>query len=209
MAKLFQNISNKSKEKLLTSLYTHTYKYPKDRTILSSTKEENVLFYIETGIVEIYKNNYNGIKEIIDTFEDEDLFGTKLNNISGNDYEIRTLEDTTITVIDYDSLINYNKDSKDYLILIKNLYEIMYTRINDQNNQIEILSEKTIRNKLLKFFQIESNKHKSKYIYITEGFSALSTYLATDRSALSRELHNMEKEGFIEIKNKRITLLYR
>ena len=53
-----------------------------------------------------------------------------------------------------------------------------------------------------------SKKHGSKHIYLPFTFTALADYLAIDRTAMSRELKNLKDEGFIEIKNKRIDLLY-
>ena len=88
------------------------------------------------------------------------------------------------------------------------MLEIIISTINDKNNRIEILTKKTIRNKLLEYFKIISSKNKSKNIYLPFTFTDLADYLAIDRSAMTRELKNLKDEGFIEIKNKRITLLY-
>ena len=54
-----------------------------------------------------------------------------------------------------------------------------------------------------------SRKSGSKYIYLPYNFSDLANYLSIDRSAMSRELGYLKEEGFISIKGKRITLLYR
>ena len=53
-----------------------------------------------------------------------------------------------------------------------------------------------------------SLKNKSKIIYLPFSFTDLADYLAIDRCAMSRELKNLKNEGFIEIKNKKIHLLY-
>ena len=39
--------------------------------------------------------------------------------------------------------------------------------------------------------------------------TALSEYLAVDRSAMQRELKNLKQDGIIEVSGKRITLIYR
>ena len=79
----------------------------------------------------------------------------------------------------------------------------------ERNEHIEILSERSIRNKLLEYFNINSKKNGSRYIYLPFNFSDLANYLAIDRSAMSRELSYLKEEGFISIKGKKITLLYR
>ena len=84
----------------------------------------------------------------------------------------------------------------------------MSEKINEKNNRIEILTKKTIRNKLLEYFKMMTKRSGSKHIYLTLSFTELAEYLAVDRSAMSRELKNLKDEGFIEVKNKKITLLY-
>ena len=82
------------------------------------------------------------------------------------------------------------------------------TKTEEKNERIEILTKKTIRNRLLEYFTIMSNKHGTKFIYLPFNYTDLADYLAIDRCAMSRELKNLKEEGFIEIKGKRITLLY-
>ena len=71
---------------------------------------------------------------------------------------------------------------------------------------MEILTNKTIRNKLLAYFKIMSRKNNSRVIYLPYNYTDLADYLAIDRSAMYRELKNLKEEGLIEVKNKRITL---
>ena len=81
--------------------------------------------------------------------------------------------------------------------------------MTEKSERIKMLTNKTIRNKLLEYFNINSRKSGSRYIYLPFNFSDLASYLAIDRSAMSREIGYLKEEGFIEIKGKRITLLYR
>ena len=113
-----------------------------------------------------------------------------------------------MSLFDYYQILNKNSKSKYYNQFIKNLLEIIVNSINEKNNRIEILTKKTIRNKLLEYFRIVSSKNNSKNIYLPFTFTDLADFLAIDRSAMSRELKYLKEEGFIEIKNKRITLLY-
>ena len=78
--------------------------------------------------------------------------------------------------------------------------------VNNANNRIEILTNKTIRNKLLVYFKQISKKNKSKIIYLPYNYTDLADYLGVDRSAMYRELKNLKEEGLIELKNKKITL---
>ena len=84
----------------------------------------------------------------------------------------------------------------------------MSNKISINNNRIEILTNKTIRNKLLAYFKIVSKRNNSKIIYLPYNYTDLADYLAIDRSAMYRELKNLKEEGLIEIKDKKIRLKF-
>ena len=209
MANLFSNISEKNVDKLLYILEANTYNFKKDTTILSTIKRENIIGIVMSGYIQIIKDDYNGNRTIIEEFFENDIFGSMFSNISNNDYSIVTKEDSKIIIIDYDRIIECTQNNISfYNKFIQNLLQIVFQKINEKNNRIEILTEKTIRNKLLKYFQIISKNNRSKNIYLPFTFTELAEYIAVDRSAMSRELKNLKDEGFIEIKSKKITLLY-
>ena len=81
-------------------------------------------------------------------------------------------------------------------------------KINEKNERIEILTKKTIRDKLLEYFRIVSEKSGSRIIYLTLNYTELADYLAVDRCAMSRELKNLKEDGIIKTEQKKITLLY-
>jgi len=82
----------------------------------------------------------------------------------------------------------------------------MFEKKSEKNDRIEILTEKTIRNKLLKYFQITTKKNGSKNIYLPFTFTELAEYIAVDRSAMTRELKNLKEDNIIEINNKIIKI---
>ena len=204
----FFNIADEDKIKLLKSLEALTYTFNKNEEILKKIKNRNYIGIILDGIIQIIKTDYNGNRTIIEELTDNDIFGSKISSLSNNEYNITTKDKTKIIIIDYEQLIKLNNTNIYYNQFIKNVLEIIISSINDKNNRIEILTKKTIRNKLLEYFKIVSKKNKSKNIYLPFTFTDLADYLAIDRSAMTRELKNLKDEGFIEIKNKRITLLY-
>ena len=89
---------------------------------------------------------------------------------------------------------------------MQNLLKIIFTKIEEKNDRIEILTEKTIRNKLLKYFQITSKRNGSKNIYLPFTLTELAEYIAVDRSAMSRELKNLKDDNIIEMNNKVIKI---
>ena len=185
-----------------------TYKFNKNEEILKKISNRNFIGIITEGLIQIVKTDYNGNRTIIEELTVNDIFGTRISSLSNTEYTVNTKDITEIIIIDYKQLIK-SKDTSDYYNrFIKNILEIIIQTVNDKNDRIEILTKKTIRNKLLEYFRIVSDKNKSKNIYLPFTFTDLADYLAIDRSAMTRELKYLKEEGFIEIKNKRITLLY-
>ena len=79
--------------------------------------------------------------------------------------------------------------------------------MKEKNDRISIITNKTIRNRLLEYFNVNITKG-TRYVYLPFNFSELANYLGVDRSAMTRELKYMKEEGFIEVKGKRIKILY-
>lgn len=209
MINLFHNISAKNKEKLLYTLETHTFTFPKNTRILTTVKEENIIGYVISGYMQITRTDYNGNTTIIEELEEESVFGTMLSSLNNSEYDIVTKEDTKLIIIDYNRIINEETNHPNYYNqFIKNLLEIATNKINEKNERIEILTKKTIRDKLLEYFKIVSEKNGSRIIYLTLNYTELADYLAVDRCAMSRELKNLKDEGFIKTDQKKITLLY-
>ena len=204
----FYNISDEYKLELLKVLEAQTYEFNKNEEILKKIKNRNFIGIILDGMIQIIKTDYNGNRTIIEELTENDIFGTRISSLANTEYTVNTKDITEIIIIDYKQLIQ-SKDTSDYYNrFIKNILEIIIQTVNDKNDRIEILTKKTIRNKLLEYFRIVSDKNKSKNIYLPFTFTDLADYLAIDRSAMTRELRYLKEEGFIEIKNKRITLLY-
>lgn len=134
-------------------------------------------------------------------------------NISGIDYdncEIISKTKTKVLVIDYNKLINPKNLSHVYFnTFLLNLFDITNTKFKEINKRVRILEKKQIRDKLLEYFDIEYNGNPSKVLYLPFSLKELADYIAVNRSAMFRELKHLKDDKLIEIKNRKITLLYK
>lgn len=206
MNNLFNNITILNKEKILKSLEGNTLYFKKNNTILTNIKHDNIIGIILEGYVQIVKTDYNGNRTIIEDLYDNDIFSSKMSNISNNEYSVITKEDTKLIIIYFDEILNNDLNTTYYNQFLKNLLFIMSDKMTNINNRIEILSNKTIRNKLLAYFRIMSKKNNSRIIYLPYTFIDLADYLGVDRSAMYRELKNLKEDGLINVINKKIIL---
>lgn len=204
----FNNISNSSKNKLLLLLDSKMHTFKKNESVLNNYRKENIIGIVEKGNIQLIKDNDTGTN-ILKEYRENDVFTTNVD-LNKLDMNLISKEDSTVILIDYDYIIeNLNNEKKYFNDFIKNLFVIYNDLIIELNERIEILSKKTIRSKLLTYFNIRYNQKKSKYIYLPYNYKDLAEYLAIDRTAMTREMKYLKEDGFIETKGKRITLLYK
>lgn len=208
MFELFKNIDETSKINILRELDGNTLSYTKNKKILSSFQKDDFVCIILSGNIQVIKNDVSGNRLVIEDLHKDDIFGSITANISSDEYEIITKEDSTIIVIEFDHILRNNNLNPMYSIFLKNLLEILYQKITEFNNRIEIITNMTIRNKLLAYFKLMTKNNNGRFFILPFSYSELANYLATNRSAMTRELKHLKDEGLIEIKGKKIKLLY-
>ncbi len=209
MVSIFNKISVNNQKKLLKLLEANTIFFKKDNAISSMIKG-NIIGVVIEGYAQIIRTDYNGNRTIIEELVEGSVFGSFISSLNNNEYNVLTKEDTKIIFFDYEFIINFENNGYSYYNqFIKNLLEITTELIDEKNKKIEILTQKTIRDKLLTYFEMNFKKTGSKNIYLASSYTDLADYLAIDRSAMSRELKNLKNEGFITTKGRKITLLYK
>ena len=205
----FAGISELQKHRLFKILATHIYDFHENEEMLSTLKNQNIVCVLLEGYAQIFNMNYNGEENLIEELTENSVFGSNISNISSTEHQIRAVENSKVLVIDYNKLINSKNTCYSYYnLFVLNLFNIINSKLKDNNDRIQVLTQKTIRDKLLAFFEIEYKKTRSKFIYLPSNFKALADYLAINRSAMFRELKYLKEENFIKIDGRRITLLY-
>lgn len=206
----FDNISLVQRSRLFKLLQVHIYTYSKGQEILPTIKSENIIGIILSGFAQIINYDYNGNEIITEHLRENDVFGSNIDNINSENIQIIAKEDTKVLVINYNTLTNTNYLTYGYFnAFIQNLFNIINLKYKETNERVKILENKTIRDKLLEYFEISYKKTLLRTITLPFNLKDLSDYIAVNRSAMFRELKNLKEEHFIEIKGRKITLLYK
>ena len=207
----FNGLNMLQKSKLFNLLEVHIYKYKKNQEILPTLGRENVFGIILQGSADIIKIDYDGNETIMEKLPKEGIFNPYMNIINSEENEIISREDDTeVLIINYNILLRHDNSKHVYYnIFMNNLFNIINDNFKKMNEKIRILEKKTIRDKLLEFFEIEYKKTYLKTIELPFNLKDLADYIAVNRSAMFRELKNLKEEKFISVKGKRITLLYK
>lgn len=206
----FDNLSKSQINKLYNLLGVHMYKYNKNEEILPTIKHENIIAIILSGYAQILYIEYTGNEIVMENLYKNSLFGTNISATNDDNCQIIAIDPTEVLVIDYNKLLNEQNLKYSYFnIFLQNLFNITSIKLKERNERVKILEKKQIRDKLLEFFEIEYKKTLSKSILLPFSLKDLADYIAVNRSAMFRELKHLKDDKIIEMKNRRIILLYK
>ena len=206
----FDEMTMLQRNKLYNLLGVHIYKYNKGEEILPTMKSGNIIGIIMDGSAQINYLEYNGNEIMMESLDKDGVFGTNISLTNNENCQIIAKEETEVLIIDYDRLINPRNLKYSYFnIFFRNMFDIINTKFKEKNERIKVLEKKQIRDKLLEYFEITYKKTHSKFIYLPFSFKDLADYIGVNRSAMFRELGHLKDDNFIEVKDKRIKLLYK
>ena len=86
--------------------------------------------------------------------------------------------------------------------------ELILNKMTVLNTRIELLTKRSIRDKLIGYFTLISSKNLNKSFTLPFSLTDLADYLSVDRSAMMREFKLLIDDGFIQKNGSKITLLY-
>ncbi len=207
----FFEISELQKTKLLKLLATHIYNFNKNENIIQVLNNTNFIGIILEGYAKIININYMGEENLSQELFPNSVFGTNISGIDNTECQIVVVDEPTkVLIIDYDKIINMENTNHVYFNrFLLNIFDIINSRFKESNDRLYILTKKTIRDRLLAFFETEYRKDRNLNLYLPYTLKDLSDYLSVNRSAMFRELRSLKDENFIKIKGNHITLLYR
>lgn len=205
--RIYENIEEKKLQKLLSTLQSSTLFYKQNQTIAYSISNRNLIGIMESGEANLLRFDYDGKRTIIDELTPGDIFSDMF--ISANSSELSVIATTNckVTFIEYEELIKKCKTSQTATILLDNLFKVVSTTLIKRNERIELLTKRSIRNKLLAYFELQEKKNNSKTFNLNYSYTDLADYLAIDRSAMMREIKNLKEDKLIKDINKKITIL--
>lgn len=184
--------------------------FKKGEIITSYIAKRNQLCILLLGEAELVRYDYNGNKTIVNHLFSNDIFGEIFYTVNtNNELFVEAKKNCTVLFLIYDDIKEKCKNNCDFHNkLLINLPSLFLDKIIDLNMRIELLSKRSIREKLLGYFTIISSKNMSKSFAIPLSLTDLADYLGIDRSAMMRELKSLKDEKIISKSGNRITLLY-
>lgn len=206
--RIFDNITDDEINRMKNCFKAVNRKYSAGETI--NNVESSSVGIVVSGVIEIIRFDFDGNRTILECIDENGIFGEVfLSQIDEGDVQIICSTDTEIMFIDYYHLIKQCHNAcSHHSKLIQNMLSIVSEKSKKLSNRVEVLSQRTLRKKLLTYFSILSKETGKRNIVIPFSLSSLSDYLCVDRSAMLREMKKMREEGLIDSHAKKVTILY-
>lgn len=210
MARNTFDIEKFSNEIILNCDTCQVKEFAKNEIITTYIVNRNMLCIVLEGSADLIRYDFDGNQMIVEKFNKYDVFGEIFYKINiNNELFVKAREKTKILMLNYDIFEKKCKrNCKFHENLLLGLPKLVLTKISDLNLRIELLSKKTIRDKILSYFRVLSENNFSKTFTLPFSLTDLADYLSIDRSAMMREIKILKEDGIIKKQDKnRFTLL--
>lgn len=197
---LFSNIDRNDVLNMINSFQNKSYK--KGNTIIDIGDYIDNIYLILDGMVEVSKEYDDARKNIVNILNAGDIFAESFALSTNKISTIQALSftDTKILKINTNNIFNNG-------IFLKNLIRVLSDKNIFLSIKNDILSQKSLRSKIMLYLKYMSNIQKSNNIVIPYNRDKLAEFISSDRSALSRELNRLSKEKIIKLEGNKITIL--
>lgn len=206
--KIYENIDEKNLQTLFNTLQSSTHFYKNNQIITYSMGNRNVIGIMEKGNANLVRYDYTGERTIVEELVEGDIFSDMFVSSNSSELSVIATGDCKVSFFDYEELFKKVQTSQNALKLLNNLFYVLSEKLVKRNERIELLTTRSIRNKLLSYFELQAKKNHSKTFHLNYSYTNLADYLAIDRSAMMRELKNLKDDKLIQDINKKITILY-
>ena len=198
---LFRGIQPEELTAMLGCIGYHIGSFRKGDIVAFEAENIRHIGIIISGCVDMVKEDLWGNKTMLVRMGRDELFGETFACGSDNLSVVTFLvsEDAKILFIPFDRVMHScTMACVFHHRLIENMVSIIANKNRDLMRKVEVVSKRTIREKLLAYLSIQAQTQNSRYFEIPLGRVELAEYLCVDRSALTRELVKMKAEGLID-----------
>lgn len=207
---LFDGITEQEYKKMMACFHAIEKNYQAGETICFLGDHAGRIGYLLEGEATIAQTHYDGRQTIIEYLKAGDVFGSALTAASAlsGTLQVICVKACRIQFIHYEHLIKRCPNACSFHSrLVSNALELISKKAIALSERLEVLCQRTTRDKLLCYFHQQTAGKSSRSFLMPFSFGTLADYLSVDRSAMMREIRKLKDEKLIAAEKKKITLL--
>lgn len=198
---LFEGIDPGDRMAMLSCTGYHVGTFRKGDIVAFEAENIKHIGVVISGTVDMIKEDIWGNKTMLVRIGPREVFGETFacgsDNLSVVTFQVT--EDAQILFIPFQRVMySCAKACRFHHQLIENMVRVIAHKNRDLMRKVEVVSKRTIREKLLTYLSLQAQAQGSRYVEIPFGRVELAEYLCVDRSALTREMAKMKADGLID-----------
>lgn len=206
---LFQGIKEGECRAMMDCFHISLRRFRAGQTIFEYGGAEDWIGILQKGKAKLIRVDRNGESVVLERLGPDGVFGPLLAfPCAGADsIWLQCDEDCEAVFIPYSQLTKRcEKACRHHSLLVENLFGMMRQKAVALSERVEVLSRRTIREKLCAYFLQLAAKSGRREFSLPFSYSALGDFICTDRSAMMRQLRQMKEEGLIRTEKRKIQL---
>lgn len=208
--RLFQGMGDREMVQALGCLSARERRYQKGDFLLSLGSPAGETGMVLSGSALVIREDYWGNRSILSIVGPGELLVEAFAGSAGHPLpvSVQAAEKTAALLINTGRLLTHGCDRCPLKArLIRNMLDILMDEHHKLLSKIEDSTQRTTREKLMSYLSRQALDAGSEHFTIPFNRQVLADYLGVDRSALSREMGNMAREGLIAYERNTFRLL--
>ena len=198
---LFQGIRQEDMGAMLHCTGYHMGNYRKGQVIALESEHIKHVGIVASGAVDMVKEDLWGNKTLLMRLRKSEMFGETFacSEDTKSVVTFTAAEDTQVLFVPFYKIMHTCSMACEFhQRLVENMVRIIAAKNRELLRKVEIISKKTLREKILTYLSAQAQIQGTRYFEIPLGRLELAEYLCADRSALTRELASMKADGLID-----------
>ena len=206
---ILDNIAQENREAMLKCINAYTKEFTKGDFVLSSEDSPMLMGVLQRGSVHMVTEDMWGSRSLLCMLEPGDLMGETFACAREENYTIgyQAVSDCQVLFMDFGRVMHTcDMMCAFHHRLIENMVKMIAAKNLEFIKKIDVMSKMHMREKILTLLSQYAAAAGSQTFVMPMGRVRMAEYLCVDRSAMSRELAKMAKEGLIEFERSRFTI---
>ncbi len=201
---LFKYLDKNDHKKAWQELSMASRSYSNEQLILGQGDPVRRAGIVHSGTVRGEKLHMEGSSHVAYVYTPGEVFAFEgaVSGIKTSPLDFTAQGDTTVIFFDVMKIFGGSFEKQ----LVTGLLELLANDNIKKLYRIETLSQRRLRDRILTYFRIMSEKKGSLTFALNMSREQLARYLCVNRTALSHELNQMKRDGIIDFTGRSFTL---
>ena len=206
---LFEGIREQECQSMMDCFGVQLRQFGVGQTIFEYGSGNDQVGILQNGKASLVRMDQEGSRTVLEHLEPGSVFGEMMAFpcVGTDRIWVQCDGDCTAAFIRYDQITKRcEKACEHHSRLVENMFGLMRKKAMALSERVEVLSRRTIREKLSASFLLQALKAGSRIFDLPFSYSVLGDYICADRSAMMRELRKMKEDGLLKTKGRQIIL---